>query len=429
MDGRTRAVALAMVGLIGALTVEPGPLTVLMAMAGTATLALWVRMGSDAEVSQWLGKLGAFALGAWRAPFWALRPLWRVAGQLRADHVQRAAGNWALPVVLSCVFVHLFCIANPVLASAVQVVGRGVDALFGLLFPGGETFRWIFAVLGAGATAACLRFRSRGWFAGVEDARLTFRPDLLAPETVVRCLVMFNVVFALQTTVDLGVIATGGGLPAGMTFAEYAHRGAYPLIATALLAGVFVTLTFTSGQKAAEQRGARRLVQLWIAQNLVLLASTVYRHALYVDAYGLSRWRIATVVWLGLVAAGFVLTARRIVTGASNGWLLRANVALVVGVLYASCFVNWNGMIADYNAKHCAERGGRGPSLDISYLIRLGPAALPALEAHLAALDGKRGTFRLSAVEDAIAELRDEARAARSDWRTWTVRAMLVSAR
>lgn len=426
LDGATRAVALGVFGLVGALVIEPGPLTVLMTLAGTATLAMWVRMGADTEVSQWLGKLIAFGTSAWRVPFRMVRPAARIAGAVRADGVKRAAANWFLPVALSCVFVHLFCIANPVLARMVDAFESAFGGLFGSLFREGP-FRWIFSIAAAGGTVLCLRFRSRGWFAGVEDDRLSFRPDLLATETVVRCLVMFNAVFALQTVVDLGVIATGGGLPAGMTFAEYAHRGAYPLIATALLAGVFVTLTFSSGQKAAEQRGARGLVMVWIAQNLVLLASTVYRHALYVDAYGLSRWRIATVVWLGMVALGFVFTAQRILTGRTNGWLLRANVALVVGVLYASCFVNWNGIIAGYNAGHCAERGGRGPSLDISYLVRLGPAALPALEAHRAALDGKRGNYRLADVEDAIAELRARALFLRSDWRSWSFRSMLVT--
>ncbi len=51
-----------------------------------------------------------------------------------------------------------------------------------------------------------------------------------------------------------------------MSYAEYAHRGAYPLVFTALLAGVFVLVSFRPGGAAQRSRWARGLVQLWIAQ-------------------------------------------------------------------------------------------------------------------------------------------------------------------
>ena len=51
---------------------------------------------------------------------------------------------------------------------------------------------------------------------------------------------MFNALFAVQTVLDLAYLWGGVRLPDGMTYADYAHRGAYPLIATALLAAAFV---------------------------------------------------------------------------------------------------------------------------------------------------------------------------------------------
>ena len=41
----------------------------------------------------------------------------------------------------------------------------------------------------------------------------------------------------------------GKTLPDGMSYAEYAHRGAYPLIATALLAGAFVLVALRPGSE------------------------------------------------------------------------------------------------------------------------------------------------------------------------------------
>ena len=47
-----------------------------------------------------------------------------------------------------------------------------------------------------------------------------------------RSLILFNALFALQTVLDLTYLWGGASLPDGMSHAEYAHRGAYPLIAT-----------------------------------------------------------------------------------------------------------------------------------------------------------------------------------------------------
>ena len=64
--------------------------------------------------------------------------------------------------------------------------------------------------------------------------------DHVMNETSVRnALLMFNVMFALQTGLDLAIVSGGAALPEGLSYASYAHRGAYPLVVTALLAGVF----------------------------------------------------------------------------------------------------------------------------------------------------------------------------------------------
>src|SRR5262249_26858321 len=144
---------------------------------------------------------------------------------------------------------------------------------------------------------------------------LTFPEDLTQPKTIVRCLVLFNALFLVQNLLDLQILWVGVRWVRGLTYAQYAHRGAYPLIATALLAALFVFVCFSSGQKAAEDRRARRLVYCWIGQNLILLLSTVYRLWVYIDAYTLTRWRLATLVWMGLVACGFLSIALRVHRG------------------------------------------------------------------------------------------------------------------
>ena len=64
---------------------------------------------------------------------------------------------------------------------------------------------------------------------------------------MMRSLVLFNLLFAVQTGMDIHYLWRGAALPDGMTYAAYAHRGAYPLIVTALLAAAFVIVAMRPG--------------------------------------------------------------------------------------------------------------------------------------------------------------------------------------
>src|SRR5690606_27350298 len=61
-----------------------------------------------------------------------------------------------------------------------------------------------------------------------------------AVRLTVKTLVVLNAVFLVQLALDARYLLLGAALPEGMTYAQYAHRGAYPLIVTALLAGAMV---------------------------------------------------------------------------------------------------------------------------------------------------------------------------------------------
>ena len=113
--------------------------------------------------------------------------------------------------------------------------------------------------------------------------------------------------------------------PISVTLAAYAHRGAYPLIATALLAGVFVLVTLRPGSDTAAVPLIRRLVVLWVGQNVFLVASSILRTLDYVDAYSLTRLRVAALLWMALVAVGLSLILWRMLSGKSATWLINAN--------------------------------------------------------------------------------------------------------
>jgi hypothetical protein len=92
---------------------------------------------------------------------------------------------------------------------------------------------------------------------------------------VTRALILCNALFALQSGLDLAYLWGDLALPNGMSHAEYAHRGAYPLVATALLAAAFVLIAMRPGGPAENSRLIRPLVLAWIGQNVLLVISSI----------------------------------------------------------------------------------------------------------------------------------------------------------
>lgn len=201
--------------------------------------------------------------------------------------------------------------------------------------------------------------------------------EFLGPSTILRSLILFNLLFAAQSILD-GIYLWGHvALPDNLTYAGYAHRGAYPLIVTALLAAAFVLAAMRLCGPAENSKVIRPLVYLWVGQNVLLVASSILRLDLYVDIYMLTYWRIAAFIWMGLVALGLILIVTRIALNRSNQWLVGVNLVALAIVLYGCSLVNFNAFIADYNVSHSREASGKGLQIDINYLLTLGPQALP----------------------------------------------------
>ncbi|MEO0358502.1 MAG: DUF4173 domain-containing protein, partial [Pseudomonadota bacterium] len=201
--------------------------------------------------------------------------------------------EWALAAVLGSGFVILFAVANPVIETLLRTVTDGVD---GFDWTTGRILIWglsaVFIIMVFSAAyipipAPRVQSKSLGAVMGLRNA-----------------LVVFNLIFAVQLVSDVVVLGFGTGLPEGMTYASYAHRGSYPLIATALMAGLFMVL---ARRQAEQDRLLRVLLAVWVAQNMILLATAAYRLGVYVDVYGWTYLRLHCFVWLGLVAAGLGL--------------------------------------------------------------------------------------------------------------------------
>ncbi|MDY0957128.1 DUF4153 domain-containing protein [Sphingomonas sp. CFBP8993] len=393
------AVAVAvMFGLM--LVDDPGPLKWLLfgVSIGMATL-LPLRRFDDAL--QWAGRLFVHGIGSIAVPFCDAARIMRVRRRPGRSAVALAA-MLVVPALGSALFLTLFAQANPLIEQAFAAI-RFPDlsdmlarALFSLVF---LVMVW-----------SSLRPRRTLLPPGL----VTWNSGAIVPQigraTLVLSLVTFNLIFAVQNALDLAFLWSGAPLPRGVTLADYAHRGAYPLIVTALLAGGFVLLAGRS-----RDRLVRRLILLWIAQNLLLVASSILRTIDYIAAFSLSGWRIAALAWMGLVAFGLVLIVWRMLRGRSARWLVNANALAAGVVLTAGCASDLGAIAARWNVAHARS----AKDIDLCYLDGLGTSALLPLIALERRAAGPILRDRTGYI---IARIMSETRAQQANWHSWTWR-------
>lgn len=352
---------------------QPGLLALMMFAAALAVAVLLPRSAAFDHVGRWALRLAVFGMVSLVGPWLDLLKL----GRLRKARKRGATlRGWLpllpLPLIGGAVFLALFASANPVIGEVVNSIGMpslGIDTVLRPLF-WGILFTVIWSTL-----------RPRRVRLPFPEGQLD--PDFTLPGvstgSVALALVTFNALFAIENGLDLAFLWSGAPLPKGVTLASYAHQGAYPLIATALLAGLFVLVALRPGSATAKVPTVRRLVILWVAQNVFLVASSILRTLDYVAAYSLTVLRIAALIWMALVAVGLVLILWRMLRNKSGAWLINANAAAAGLVLFACTIVDLGSVAATWNVRHAKEAGGAGQPLDLCYLNRLGPSALTAL--------------------------------------------------
>lgn len=347
---------------------SPGPIAVLLFGAMLALAVLLPRTGKFDHAARWALRLGLHGIVSAIGPWQDLFRLRRV--RRRGLRASTLAALLPLPLIGGALFLALFASANP-------LIGNALDAMVPPAISAESVGRAIF--WGVLLTLVWATLRPRRTLIALAPPESDAPPQVIpgiSPASVRLALLTFNAVFALQNGLDLAFLWSGAPLPAGVTLAEYAHRGAYPLILTALLAGLFVLVALRPGSDTAAVPAIRRLVVLWTAQNLLLVASTALRTIDYVQAYSLTMWRIAALAWMALVAVGLVLIVWRMLTRRSAAWLINANAAAALAVLILCSTIDLGSVAAAWNVRHAQEAGGRGAALDLCYLNRLGPSAL-----------------------------------------------------
>ncbi len=400
--GVATALALLLIDRPGLLTWVLFGLALMVAMQSAR-----VRRGEEAW--RWSQRLIVHAAVTLVGPWIDLFRLGRINRKRgRALNLPGAIRLLLLPVLGGTIFLGLFASANP-------LIGELLARLRLPALTDATVSRGIFWLMASIAIGGILRPRWRRRLVDLPSLQGRVVPGGAAA-SVTLSLVVFNLLFAVQNGLDLAFLWRGAPLPDGVSLAEYAHRGAYPLIVTALLAGLFVLVFLRPGSETATRPLVRGLVMLWVGQNLLLVASSLLRTADYIEVYSLTRFRIAAMIWMVLVGVGLGLICWRLLRNKSANWLINANVGTTLVVLAIVSAVDLGAVAASWNTRHAREIDGQGAQLDLCYLDSLNGAALVALvELEQRASD--------PVLKDRVAAVRARQMATmqahQADWRGW----------
>jgi hypothetical protein len=253
------------------------------------------------------------------------------------------------------------------------------DLVFGLfeLDPGflGHLFLTLFV---AWATAGFLTFG----LLGRETRELGFRrPEAISLGIVEVgvALGLLNVLFLAFVAVQAGYLFGGAGrvvATAGLTYAEYARRGFFELVAvTALVIPVLLLADWLLRVGSPFQRRVFcALSGTTVALLSAIVASALYRMYLYQQEFGLTVSRVcatAFMVWLAFVLLWFALTVLR---GERDRFAFGTLVAGFATAVLLNA-VSPDALVARVNI----ERLEAGERFDPYYLAALSADAVPVL--------------------------------------------------
>ncbi len=145
----------------------------------------------------------------------------------------------------------------------------------------------------------------------------------------------------------------------------YLHQSVNTLIFSILLA-IGVILYYFRGNLNFYKKNQKLkfLVYAWIAQNLILIATTALKNYQYIADYGLTYKRIGVYFYLVLTLVGLMTTLIKTKYLKSTWYLLRANSFALYLVLLLATFFNGDNIITKYNLSQTT-------SIDINYLLGL----------------------------------------------------------
>jgi Domain of unknown function (DUF4173) len=323
---------------------------------------------------------------------------------VRGERLATVVRGISLGLPLVVLFGGLFMAADAVFQNLVSGAVPAVDKVPKHL---------LFVAAAAWLTAGLLRdmLAAREEERLISPAAVSSRriPFSLGAGEVSIALAALNVLFLSFVAVQFRYLFGGDDVvlaSANLTYADYARRGFFELVAVSVL--VLLVLLAADALVRRSRGEVSRLVRALAGGLIVLvfivMASALQRMHLYLDAYGLTQLRIyvtGVILWLAVVFVWFTATILR-------GRRRRFAVGAVVSGFVASAAlnaVNPDALIARTNLDR--------PRIDTVYLARLSDDAVPVLLERLPALPPD---LRRVVATDLLARAEEQ-----GDWRSFNL--------
>jgi hypothetical protein len=278
----------------------------------------------------------------------------------------------AFPVLL--IFIPLLSSADPVFSSGVEQVLKALrlEKLFEYSFRSMVILAGAYLLAGVflhAITASDDRQRIK------PETPLPFSLGLIEAAIILFCVnLLFSVFVAVQFRYFFG--GQGNISLEGFTYAEYARRGFGELLVVSFFSLLlFLGLSIIARRQSGSQRRLFSLLGVWlVVLVLVILFSAFQRLLLYEQAYGFTRLRTYTHLymwWLGVLLLAVLILE---LSGRLRLFAL-ALLLVVLGFGVTLNIVNIDRFIVQQNAG----RALAGEELDSEYLGTLSNDAVPAL--------------------------------------------------
>jgi hypothetical protein len=215
------------------------------------------------------------------------------------------------------------------------------------------------------------------------DATLQLRPPRFGITDGAVALGLLNALFLGFVVVQLRYLFGGASMvevTPGLSYAEYARRGFFELVAVSALVIPLLLLADWSIQRGRplDERVFRLSALVQLILLFAIIGSAVYRMRLYQDAYGLTELRLYTTVFMAWVTVVLAWLAFTVLRGRRHRFAFGA---LVAGLAAAALLniANPQAVIVRVNAG----RAAAGHSYDAAYATRMSGDAAPAVLAAL----------------------------------------------
>jgi hypothetical protein len=197
----------------------------------------------------------------------------------------------------------------------------------------------------------------------------------LDPVTILTVLFVINLVYFFFSTIQFSYLYGGQShtLPAGFTYAEYARRGFFELVAVAIINLIIQLSSMRYAEKKTQgiNTAVRCCLSLLVFFSLIMLFSAHFKMSLYEEACGLTYLRVFVHYFMGLLFVLFMIAL-------SHVWHPKIPVIksfIVIALIFYTVlnFINVDKIIARSNI----DRYFRTGEIDINYMQTLSYDAIP----------------------------------------------------